>query len=97
MTANERILRRLQSEIERYRTGETSLERLQHAVLSHGSAVEGLGNEWHELVRGIEGTIDSVRFTVAEEGQAEAISPHLDHLNRAISDALGRTSSSGSV
>ena len=72
MTANGRILDRLQFVVDAYRRGEISLQELQAAVLAHGEAIEGLGREWRELLVTVEGQLELIRFTLDDDAQAAA-------------------------
>jgi len=61
--SNQSIAHRLLEVCEKYEQNNLSLKEFQYDIYSHGSALEGLGKEWDELLNALESECELILYT----------------------------------
>ena len=60
--SNLSIAKRLLEVCDKYEAGDLTLEGLQSNIWAHGSAIEGLGKEWEELLNSLDGESENILY-----------------------------------
>jgi hypothetical protein len=60
--SNQSIAKRLLYICDKYDKGNLTLDSLQSNILAHGSAMEGLGKEWEELLNSLDGESEDILY-----------------------------------
>jgi|GEM_PF-4973202 len=56
--SNQNIVKNLHELCDRFEKNEVSLEGLQSGIEAHGSALEGLGADWENIMNDVDGMIE---------------------------------------
>ncbi len=84
--SNESVVRRLREDIARFDEGSLSVSGIQAAIWDHGAALDGLGNEWLDLLNIVVGRIEIHRFLVEGDDVVGAVRPEIARIESFLSD-----------
>ncbi len=71
--SNRSVGKRLLEQFVKFEKKEITLSELQGSILSHGEALDGMGNKWHNMINCAEGDCETATFTISNDEKLYSI------------------------
>jgi hypothetical protein len=87
--ANTDIVQRLFDELAAFEAGQSDVPALQFALVSHGSALEGMPRDWHSRLRRWDGELELAIFTQEDDAKAITARRVIQEVRQALGEGAG--------